>query len=97
MEGGCDRPCNCARTLGEHDSNNEPLAEVHKDNKDEYGKDGNIPDNDDKYAIGVNGVSKTLDKDDDQHCPRKSVPCESVAEHALTLRASYSQWAALRL
>ncbi len=40
-------------------------TEGDKDNDDKYGKDGNIPDDDDKYAIAVNGVSKPLDMGDD--------------------------------
>ncbi len=32
MEGGWDRPRDCARTLGERDGNNEPLAEGNNDN-----------------------------------------------------------------
>ncbi len=61
----------------------------------EYGKDGNIPDDDND--VGVDGVGKPLDKGADQRYPRTSVPCDSAAEHALMLRASYSQWAALRV
>ncbi len=38
-----DRPRNRARTLGEHDGNNEPLAEGNDDDNDKYGEDGNIP------------------------------------------------------
>ncbi len=49
-EGGWDRPRDRARTLGEHDGNNKPLAEGNDDD-DEYGKDGNIPNDDDKYAL----------------------------------------------
>ncbi len=95
MEGGWDRPRDRARTLGEPDD--EPLAEGDEDDDDKYGKDGDIPDDDDKYAVGVDGVGKPLDKGNDQGCPRMSVPCKSGAERALTLRASYSQWAALRV
>ncbi len=62
-----------------------------------YGKDGDIPDEDNEYAVGVDGVGKPLDEGDDQRYPRTRVPCESAAERALTLRASYSQWAALRV
>ncbi len=40
MEGGWDRPHNCARTLGERDGNNEG----NKDDDDKYGEDGSIPD-----------------------------------------------------
>ncbi len=78
------------RTVGERDGNNKPLAEGNKDNDGKYGKDGDIPDNNDKYAVGVDGVGKPLDEGDDQRCPRMGVPCESAAKHALTLRASYS-------
>ena len=92
-EGGGDRPCDRARTLGERDGNDKPLAEGDKDDDDEYGKDGDIPDDDDEYAIGVDGVGKPLDEGDNQRCPRTSVPCESAAKHALKLRASYSQQA----
>jgi hypothetical protein len=97
MEGGWDRPRDCARTLGEHDGNNKTLAEGNKDDDDEYSKDGDIPNDDNKYAVSVNSVDKTLDKGDDQRCPRTSVPCKSAAERALTLRASYSQWVVLRV
>ncbi len=90
-KGGWDRPRDHARMLGEHDGSNEPLAEGNKDDNDKYGKDGNIPDDDNKYAIGVDGVGKTLDEGDDQRFPRTSVPCKSAAKRALTLRASYSQ------
>ncbi len=96
-EGGWDRPRDRARTLGERDGNNKPLAEGNKDDDNEYGKDGNIPDDNDKYAVGVEGVGKPLEEGDDQRCPRTSVPCESAAKRALTLRALYSQWAALRV
>ncbi len=96
-EGGWDRSRNCARTLGERDGNNEPLAEGDEDDDDEYGKDVDIPDDDNEYAFGVDGVGEPLEEGDNQRCPLMSVPCESAAKHALTLRASYSQWAALRV
>ncbi len=48
MEGGWDRPHNRARTLGECDGNDEG----NKDDDKEYGKDGDIPDDYDKYAGG---------------------------------------------
>jgi hypothetical protein len=96
-EGGWDRPRDCMRTLGERDGNNEPLAEGNEDDDDEYSKDGDISDNNDEYAVGVDGVGKPLEEGDDQRCPCTSVPCESATECALTLRASYSQWAALRV
>ncbi len=96
-EGGWDRPRNHARTLGERDGSNELLAEGDEDDNDEYGKDSDIPDDNDEYAVGVDGVSEPLDEGDDQRCLRTSMPCESAAKRALTLRASYSQWAALRV
>jgi hypothetical protein len=52
-EGGWDRPRDHARTLGERDGNNKD----DEDDDDEYGKDGNIPNNNDKHAVGVGGVS----------------------------------------
>ncbi len=97
MEGGWDRPRNCTRTLGERDGNDEPLAEGNEDDDDKYGKDSDIPDDDDEYAVGVDGVGKPLEEGNGQRCPHTSMPCKSAAEHALTLRASYSQWAALRV
>ncbi len=97
MEGGWDRPRDRARMLKERDGNDEPLSEGHKDDGDEYGKDGNIPDEDNEYAVGVDGVGEPLEEGDDQRCPRTSVPCESAAKRALTLRASYSQWVVLRV
>ncbi len=51
-EGGWDRPRDRARMLGEPDGNNKG----DKDNDHKYGKDGDIPDDDDKYAVGIDGV-----------------------------------------
>ncbi len=56
MEGGWERPRNHGRMLGERDGNNEPLAECDEDDDDKYGEDGDIPNDDYKYAIGINGV-----------------------------------------
>ncbi len=53
MEGGWDRPRDLARTLMEHDGKDEPLAEGNNDDDNEYNKDSNIPNDDDKYAIGL--------------------------------------------
>jgi hypothetical protein len=50
-EGGWDRPRDRARTLGERDGNNEPLAEGNDVDDDEYGEDGNIPDNNVEYTL----------------------------------------------
>ncbi len=74
MEGGQDRPRDHARTLEERAGNNKPLAEGNEDDNDNYSKDGDIPGDDDEYAIGVDGVGKPLDKGKDQHCPHMSVP-----------------------
>ncbi len=88
------QPC---KDIGKHDGNNEPLAEGNGGKDNEYGKGGDISNDDNEYAVGVNGVSKPLDEGNNQRCPRTSMPCESAAKHALTLRASYFQWAALRV
>jgi hypothetical protein len=53
MEGGWDRPRDRARTLGERDGNDEPLAVGDNDDDDDDDKDSNIPNDDDKYAIGL--------------------------------------------
>ena len=47
-EGGWDRPHDRARTLGECDGNDKG----NKDDDKEYGKDGDIPNDYDKYAGG---------------------------------------------
>jgi hypothetical protein len=63
IEGGWDRPCNRARTLGECDGNDKPLAEGDDDdNNNDYGNDGDIPNNYDKYPIGVGGFNDPLNK-----------------------------------
>jgi hypothetical protein len=54
IEGGWDRPHNRARTLGERDGNDKG----DEDDDDEYGKDGNIPDDDDKYTGGCQTTKK---------------------------------------
>jgi hypothetical protein len=51
-EGGWDRPRNLARMLRERDGN-KPLAEGDDDDDNEYDEDDNIPNNDNKYAIGL--------------------------------------------
>jgi hypothetical protein len=61
-EGGWDRTCDHARTIGEHDGNNKPLAEGNDNSNGKYGKDGNIPDSNNEYAIGVDSVDKPLDE-----------------------------------
>ncbi len=53
MEGGWDRLRDHARTLREHDGNNKPLAEGYNDNDNKCNKDGDIPNDNDKYAVGL--------------------------------------------
>ncbi len=61
MEGGWDRPRNRARTLGERDGNNKPFAEGDNDNNnDDYGKDSDIPDNDNKYMLRASYSQRRL-------------------------------------
>ncbi len=83
--------------LGERDGNDKALAEGDENNDNKYGEDGDIPADDNEYTVGVDGVGEPLEEGNNQRCPRTSVPCKSAAERALTLRASYSQWAALRV
>jgi hypothetical protein len=82
-EGGWDRPRNRARTLEKRDGNDKPLAEGNDDNDDKYGKDSDIPNNDDKYPVGVDGVDKPLDRGDDE--------CDTLSA-ALTRACPESQW-----
>jgi hypothetical protein len=60
MEGGWDRPCGSAMTLRERYCNKEPLAEGKDNNNDEYDEDGNIPNNDDKYVVGLTVLTSPL-------------------------------------
>ena len=62
MEGGRDRLRDRARMLGERDGNDKPLADGGDNDKDKYGEVGDIPDDDDKYAAGVDGANKPLDE-----------------------------------
>ncbi len=80
MEGGWDRPHNHARTLGEHDGNDEPLAEGDDDDDHKYGKDGNIPNNDNKYAICVDSVDKLLDEGDNECGTLSAAPARACPE-----------------
>ncbi len=77
-EGEGDRPRDRARTLREHERNDEPLAEGDDNNdvNDEYDEDGDIPNNSAPPAESI----------------ARSRP-ESQRARALTLRASYSQQA----
>ncbi len=51
-EGGWDRPCDRARTFRERDGNDEPFVEGDDDDDNEYDEDGDIPNDDDEYAVG---------------------------------------------
>jgi hypothetical protein len=53
-EGGWNRPHDRARTLGEHDGNDEG----NEDDDNEYGEDGDIPDDDDEYTGGRQTTKK---------------------------------------
>jgi hypothetical protein len=79
-EGGWDRPHDCARTLGERDGNDEPLAEGANNDNNEYGVNGNIPDDDNKYAVQVDGVNKPLDKGDDKCATLSAAPAQACPE-----------------
>ncbi len=84
MEGGWDRPHNHASTLGERDGNNTPLAEGDNNNNDnDNGKDCDILDDHDKYAVGIDGVNKPLDKSNDE--------CDTLSA-APTRVCPESQW-----
>ncbi len=80
MEGGWDRPRNRARTLEEHNGNDEPLAEGDDNNNDKYGKDCNIPDDDNENAFGVDGVDEPLDKGNDECGNLSAAPARACPE-----------------
>ncbi len=80
MEGGWDRPHDCAKTLGEHDGNSKPLAEGDNNNDDKYGKDSNIPDNDNEYAIGIDGVNKPIDEGNNECDTLSAAPARACPE-----------------
>ena len=77
MEGGWDRPHNRTRTLGLPDGNDKPLAEGDNDNNKEYGKDGNIPNNDNKFAFGVYGVNEPLDEGSNECGTHSAAPARA--------------------
>ncbi len=84
-EGGWDRPRDCARTFGGRDGNGKPLAEGDNNDNDEYGEDSNIPDNDDEYPVGIDGVNKPLDKGNDE-CDTLSAAPAPVCPESQRLR-----------
>ena len=75
-EGGWDRPRDRARTLRERDGSDEPLAEGDDDDGDEYNEDGNIPNDDGEYTVGltVSTSPSTRAKTSMKLCPRTSMP-----------------------
>jgi hypothetical protein len=77
-----------------NDGNNKPLAEGDNNDDNEYAKDSNIANDNNKYAIGNDAVDKPLAKGINKY-DTLSVP--PARKHAFTLRASYSQQAALRI
>ncbi len=79
-EGGWDRPRDHARTLGEHNGNDRPLAEGGDDEDNKYGKDSNIPDDDNKHTIGVDGVNEPLDEGDDKCGTLSANPTQACSE-----------------
>jgi hypothetical protein len=81
MKGGWDRPCDCARTLGERDGNDEPLAEGDDDNNNnEYGNDGDIPNDDNEFPIGVGSVNEPLDEGNDDCGTLSAAPARACPE-----------------
>ncbi len=64
----------------EHDGNNEPLAEGNDNDDNKYSKDGNIPDDDDKYAIGVQGVDEPLGKGNNECDTLSAAPARACPE-----------------
>jgi hypothetical protein len=60
MEGEWDRPRDLARALRERDGNDNPLAEGVADDNDKYNEDGDIPNNDGEYAVGLTVLMSPL-------------------------------------
>ncbi len=80
-EGGRDRPRNRGRTLGERDGNDGPLAKGNNNDSDkEYGNDSDIPNDDDKYLVGVCGVNEPLDEGDDDCGTLSAAPARACPE-----------------
>ncbi len=81
VEGRWDRPRDHARTLGERDGNDEPLAEGNdEENNDEYGDDGDIPNDDDEYPVGIGGVDEPLDEGDNDCVTFSAAPTRAYPE-----------------
>ncbi len=60
--------------------NDEPLAEGNDNNNDKYGKDGNIPDNDNEYAVCVDGVDEPLDEGNSECDTLSIAPTQACPE-----------------
>ncbi len=77
MEEGQDWLHSNAKTLGEGDGNNEPIAEGDNNDNDKYDKDGGIADDDNKYTIGVDGVNEPLDKGNNKYDTLSAPPTQA--------------------
>jgi hypothetical protein len=73
-EEGWDRLHDRARTLGEPDGNDKPLAEGNDDNDNKYDKDSNFPDDNDEYAISVDGVDEPLEEGNNEYDSLSAAP-----------------------
>jgi hypothetical protein len=59
-----------------------PFAKGDNDyNNDEYGKDGNIPDDDDEYPVGIGGVDKPLDEGNNECGILSAAPTRACPEN----------------
>jgi hypothetical protein len=67
------------RTLGERDGNDKPLAEGNNNNV-KYGKDSNIPDDDNEYTVGIDGVDEPLDEGDNKCDTLSTAPTRACPE-----------------
>jgi hypothetical protein len=66
--------------LGKPDGNNEPLAEGNDNNDDEHDKDGDIANDDNKYAISIESVDKPLDKGSNKYDTLRAAPKQACPE-----------------
>ncbi len=66
------------RTFWEHDGNDEPLAEGDDEDNDKYNDDGNFPNDNDKYAVGLmvstSSSTRATTSINSKRCPQASVP-----------------------
>ncbi len=67
--------------MGECDGDDKPLAEGDdKDEYNEYDEDDDIANDDDKYAIGVDGVNEPLDEGDNEYDTLSAAPMQACPE-----------------